>query len=143
MQSLMYPEYALVTDLDTAIARARAGAAYLDRRVAPGWDQTIDLDRLDIASPFSCVLAQLGQAGYFTVCFPGAWRVIEYGFSCGILEDLMSLVYRPRKLARAFELLTEAWRIVLSERREAWPGADVRRHAGSGRLVERETGIAV
>ena len=38
MQSLLYPEYALVSDLDTAIARARAGAAYLDRRVAPGWD---------------------------------------------------------------------------------------------------------
>lgn len=118
MQSL-FRGYDLVSDLGTAVARARAGAAYLDRRVRAGWEKAIDSDALDIASPMNCVLGQLGRQGFFLVCFPGVWRCVEYGFSCGIFEDLTSLVYRWPRLARAYELLAEGWRVVLRERLEA------------------------
>lgn len=43
------------TDLELTV---EAGAAWLDR-VKPGWPQLIDLQRLDMSMPTSCVLGQV------------------------------------------------------------------------------------
>lgn len=42
------------------MSRIVNGAAYLDKAM-PGWDQRIDLDRLDMAHPCNCILGQLGE----------------------------------------------------------------------------------
>ena len=58
MQSLLFRKYALVSDPEAALVRARAGAAYLDRKLGPGWDRVIDAGVLDIASPFNCAASR-------------------------------------------------------------------------------------
>lgn len=106
----------LARDGDTALARARAGAAFLDRKLGPGWDLLIDVERLDIAS-FRCVLGQLGWHGKTVLMTP--WRAIDYGISLGLYTELLTLTVRPPSLVRSYELLTAAWKAVLLERRKA------------------------
>ncbi len=44
--------------MTTTAERVARGAAFLDEKM-PGWDQRIDLDKLDLAAPCRCVLGQL------------------------------------------------------------------------------------
>jgi hypothetical protein len=113
----------LVTDPDVALAKAREGAAYLDRRVGKHWHQLINVDRLDIGSPFTCMLAQLNFQGYWIMPLPR--RAVSCGFACGVFLDLFSLVLRIpglawllrlQKIPCSYELLNDAWRIVIRER---------------------------
>src|SRR5262245_50060812 len=104
-----------VANAEVAAVRAAAGAVYLDARFGPRWDQVIDLERLDIGS-FHCILGQLGWAGMG--CFPSPWRAVECGFSCGLLADFLVLFYRTRAAASSYGLLTEAWKELITERRQ-------------------------
>ncbi len=106
----------VVRDMDTALERARAGAAYLDARHGNGWDAHVDAGKLDIASPFHCVLGQLALAG--TDNWLSIDRSVDLGFSCGLFSDLLSLFTRFPTLRQSYERLNEAWRIVLAERQE-------------------------
>lgn len=110
----------LVPDRESAMAKARAGIAYLDKKYGRGWQRDIDVEQLDIKSPVHCVLGQLTRKGYFLL--PTPRRAVECGFSCGIFLDLISLFYRRGQLLRSFALLTEAWQSLLRERdrRSAW-----------------------
>jgi hypothetical protein len=105
----------LVRDFDTAIGRAQDGAAYLDKKFGPEWDRVLDLERLDIASPFRCVLGQLGSQGH--LCIMGPRRSVDRGFSCGILLDCLSLVVRWPALTQSYALLNQAWKAVIRQRR--------------------------
>jgi hypothetical protein len=113
---LLLGKKGLVRAADAATARALAGAAYLDGKFGPGWDRAVDLDQLDIGSPLHCVLGQLGQKGYR--CLPTFQRAVDCGFSCGLLSDLLALFYRPPAAARSYDLLTAAWKALLSRRRQ-------------------------
>lgn len=105
-------------DAETASARAAAGAAFLDARLGPGWEARIKPERLDIGSPFHCILGQLGWTGLrLQFTFADPWDAVKYGFSSGPAADWAWLFVRPRTLGRSFELLTEAWRALLAERR--------------------------
>lgn len=44
------------------IERVHRGATLLDER-RPGWAEQVDLARLDMASPWQCVLGQVGGGG--------------------------------------------------------------------------------
>src|SRR6185503_21334815 len=103
-----------VPDAATATTRALAGAAYLDRRFGPSWDERIDLDRLAIHHPFRCIAGQLGQWRFLRLT---GGETITYGLSCGPIADLVSLFFRPPALKRSFDRLTAAWREVITDRR--------------------------
>lgn len=106
----------LVADYRTAFDRASTGAAYLDKRFGPKWDQAIDPGKLDIGSMWHCVIAQLGRQGYHFLTTPQ--HAINCGFSCGLLVDSVALFYRSPDVERSFELLRDAWRQVLRQRRD-------------------------
>lgn len=142
----------LVPDLDTALARAQAGAAYLDKKFGPVWAHYIDLDRLNVASPFNCVLAQINRKYRF--CQPGLLRkVVDCGFSTGLFTECFGLIFRIPAVVRSYRLLTEAWRILLRQRRQAWvaarpavcqpPQTVVRSEERLDASAERKTGMAV
>ena len=103
-----------VPDAATAKARALAGAAYLDRRFGPLWDERIDLERLAIHSPCRCIAGQLGQWRFIGISCDTAFRC---GLSCGAIADCLVLFWRPPALARSNERLTVAWREVITDRR--------------------------
>lgn len=74
--------------MTTIAERVAAGAAFLDEH-EPGWDQRIDLGRLDIAAGCSCILGQLhgdygvglSDSGVIDVDVPGYHLPEEaYGF---------------------------------------------------------------
>jgi hypothetical protein len=111
---------------DPAVARRRAenGAAYLDAKFGPDWDQKIDVKRLDIGT-FACVLGQLNFQGM--ICVPGPRQAVDCGFTCGLVMDvLVLLTHVPligrllpfSDVARSYDLLTQAWRQVLRQRRQ-------------------------
>ncbi len=110
--SLYEPQ--LVPDLKTALNRARNGAFYLDSKFGPKWDRKIDLDRLDIGSPFHCICGQLVGHGHLSMLVPS--QCVRNGFSCGVF-DLVSPFIRTGFIRRAYDRLTSAWKIVLQERR--------------------------
>ena len=101
-----------VPDERTAFARASAGMAYLDQHYGPAWDRRLDVDHLDIASPFCCVLAQL------KVIWISPSLAYEYGFSTGVLNDLLVVTFKPAPLVRSFARLTLAWKVLLRLRRQ-------------------------
>jgi len=103
-----------VPDAATAKARALAGAAYLDRRFGPLWDERIDLERLAIHRPCRCIAGQLGQWRFLGMTCGEAFH---YGLSCGAIEDCLVLVCRPPALVRSYERLTAAWREIITDRR--------------------------
>lgn len=88
------------------------GAALLDERL-PGWEDKIDLERLDLASTCNCVLGQLhrkrgrpGHRNYYAGLNElGITTPSRYGFS----------VWSGGR----FESLTEAWRRLITRRRIA------------------------
>jgi hypothetical protein len=130
-----------VPDADVAAARAAAGAAYLDNRLGAGWEQVIDAERLDIASPLRCVLAQVGWAGHWLLLSP--WRAVQCGFSCGLLADCLSLVYRPEPLRRSYELLNAAWKALLAERRQRREEREALARRAASRCAEAEAPASV
>jgi hypothetical protein len=99
-----------VPDERTAFARASAGMAYLDQHYGPAWDRRLDVEHLDIASPVCCVLAQL------KVMWISPSLAYEYGFSAGVLNDLLVVTFKPAPLVRSFARLTQAWKVLLRER---------------------------
>jgi hypothetical protein len=129
-----------VPDAEAAAARAAEGAAYLDAKFGPRWDQTIELDQLDIGS-FSCVLGQLGRGGMW--CFPTPWRAVKCGFSCGLLADVAVLTWRPPTLARSYGLLTEAWKELIAERRREWAETEALAQRAASRRAEEEAPASV
>ncbi len=107
-----------VADLESARVRAEKGAAWLDKKLGPGWERCIDLERLDIFSPRHCVLGQLIREGRFLFITP--WSAIRKGFGCGVVVELLALIgIRSKKAVRCYGLLTEAWRALIVERLEA------------------------
>src|SRR5262245_44369486 len=102
-----------VPDEATAFQRTAAGIAYLDHRFGPDWDRTLNLDVLDIGSPFRCVLGQLGPWRFVFNAPPA----VACGFSTGVWSDVMFLVWRAAPLARSFERLTYAWKVLVRQRR--------------------------
>ena len=106
-----------VPDAATAKARALAGAAYLDRRFGPLWDERIDLERLAIHSPCRCIAGQLGQWRFIGMSSDTAFH---YGLSCGAIGDCLVLFCRPPALVRSSERLTAAWREVIADRWRVW-----------------------
>ncbi len=112
MKSLFYNG---VENLDEALNRARSGAEFLDQRLGPDWDRKIDLDRLDIQCPFNCVLSQLMRRGHLLLLFVDFAAGVNYGFSCGMV-DAIFLIPVP-SVDRSFQRLTEAWKLVIRERR--------------------------
>src|SRR6185369_15620449 len=103
-----------VPDEATAFQRATAGMAYLDRRFGPDWDRDLDLEVIDIGSPLRCVLGQLGP-WRFVLNAPPA---VACGVSTGLWGDLVFLVWRAAPLARSFERVTHAWKVLVRQRRE-------------------------
>ena len=101
-------------DAATAKTRALAGAAYLDRRFGPTWDERIDLQRLAIHSPLRCIAGQLGQWRFIGLTCSAAF---DYGLSCGAIGDCLVLFWRPPALMRSNDRLTVAWREVITDRR--------------------------
>jgi hypothetical protein len=107
----------LVADLATATVRARAGAAYLDETIGPRWDQMIDLDALNIRSQTRCICGQLLRRGYLWPLLMTPRRLVERGFTCEPLTQILIGLRRPSEVARAYDLLTRAWRQVILQRR--------------------------
>jgi len=97
-------------------SRVAQGAALLDRTV-PGWEDRIDLTRLDQAKWTSCTLGQLGAA-------PGSFEntlvalgliptstLCDYGFyAYGRVQERANEEYAA---------LTDAWRDLIQQRRLA------------------------
>jgi hypothetical protein len=103
-----------VPDMKTAMARAEAGARYLDQRYGDDWHTLIDADRLDISSPCRCVLGQLIGHGYYSALFTSGRDGVDGGFSCGAWDILFFAL--PPSVKRSFQRLTTAWKIVLQRR---------------------------
>jgi hypothetical protein len=97
-----------------ATERARSGAAWLDSQFGPEWDRDIDFEKLEIGSPIRCIVGQLILHGYLSLLF--ATHIVDHGFSRGLLDILVVLMpIGPFK--RAYRPLTDAWKVVLEERR--------------------------
>jgi hypothetical protein len=96
--------------VSTIAERVAAGAAFLDEH-EPGWDQHIDLDRLDIDSNCRCILGQLHddsyQEGRRELGLSGANHGVALGF------------YPSRTDVPTSERLTAEWVRVIAERRAA------------------------
>jgi hypothetical protein len=97
------------------MSRVLRGAMVLDEH-APGWHQRIDLEKLDISSPFRCVLGQV--FGHY-------------------IEGLVSLNMGASQpfgfAATAYDenpALTGLWRALISQRRERDAWAGIRRNDG-------------
>jgi hypothetical protein len=97
-----------------AAERARNGTAWLDSQFGPEWDRDIDFEKLEIGSPIRCIVGQLIRHGYLSLLF--ATHIVDHGFSRGLLDVLVVLLpIGPFK--RAYRPLTDAWKVVLQERR--------------------------
>ncbi len=103
-----------------AMTRARNGARWLDAKYGPDWDRRIDFDRLEIGSPIRCVVGQLIRHGYLSLLF--ATQIIAHGFSRGLL-DVVVILLPIGPVKRAYRPLTDAWKVVLRERRGPAQGA--------------------
>ncbi|MEZ6127656.1 MAG: hypothetical protein R3C59_03175 [Planctomycetaceae bacterium] len=103
-----------VPDMAIAVERARFGADLLERLYGRDWHHKVCVDRLDIGSPFCCVLGQLLWQGHFQVAFLSLSEAVKCGFSCGAWDFLFFA--QPPWISRSYDRLTEAWRLVLRER---------------------------
>jgi hypothetical protein len=97
-----------------AMTRARNGARWLDAKYGPDWDRRIDFDRLEIGSPIRCIVGQLIRHGYLSMLF--ATQIVAHGFSRGLL-DVVVILLPIGPVKRAYRPLTDAWKVVLRERR--------------------------
>ena len=108
--------------VDERVAR---GAAFLDE-TRPGWDRHIDLDRLSLRSACDCVLGQLDDEPRH------AWQETVEAFGldfedsqeCDLGFSLPSVTVADADWpagARGWRELTEAWRALITARREGPP----------------------
>jgi hypothetical protein len=101
-----------------AMTRARNGARWLDAKYGPDWDRRIDFDRLEIGSPIRCVVGQLIRHGYLSMLF--ATQIVAHGFSRGLL-DVVVILLPIGPVKRTYRPLTDAWKVVLRDRRGPVP----------------------
>jgi hypothetical protein len=99
---------------DWAMQRARSGAAWLDAKFGRDWDRRIDFEKVQIGSPIRCIVGQLITHGYLSMLF--ATNIVQHGFSRGLL-DIVVVLLPITPVKRAYQPLTNAWKIVLRERR--------------------------
>lgn len=93
----------------TVTERVAAGVALLDRE-QPGWDSKVNLDTLNIASSWNCVLGQLyGDELTGGKALDLKWVV---AVRCGFDRH-------SGELRVVFDELTDEWKRVISERRAA------------------------
>jgi hypothetical protein len=98
--------------IDTITERVQRGAALLDEKV-PGWDDEIDLTRLNINDGSRCIGGQLGR------------RRGKAHFYAGMMEALGLVTPSSRADhgfcddGRGYSLLTLAWRDLIIARRIA------------------------
>ena len=92
--------------MSTIAERVAKGAAFLDER-EPGWDERIDLDRLDIDSNCRCILGQLHDKSYAT-----GRRAL------GLRGHGVGLGFYP-SASDSPHALTAEWERVITARREA------------------------
>jgi hypothetical protein len=104
-------------ELQEAEARVAAGAAWMDTYAPEGWLNLIDLEALNINSPWACVLGQAfagasDRPGYFyaTDTFLSYHEVSGLGFN----DDSDHSVDRWNNMAT----LTEVWRRYIAVKRE-------------------------
>ncbi len=117
---------------------------WLDAKYGSDWDRRIDFDRLEIGSPIRCVVGQLIRHGYLSMLF--ATQIVAHGFSRGLL-DVVVILLPIGPVKRAYRPLTDAWKVVLRERRgparaarEACCTRGTRRRCSPGRRV-RPSGV--
>lgn len=111
-----------VPNMLTAVSRVEVGARYLDRMFGEDWVSRIDWDRLDIGSPFKCIVGQLIASGHFKLLLIPPRTGVECGFSCG-QWDILSFARLPW-VDRSYRRLTTAWRIMLLRRVADHPHLD-------------------
>lgn len=103
-------------NVDKIKKRAARGAKLLDKKI-PGWQYSVSIARLDMASVNNCVLAQAHDFGYvFALEYlfgveEKAESAIRYGFDCS------SLKYSARESFTYFDHLTDAWVSEIRNRR--------------------------
>jgi hypothetical protein len=107
----------LVADLAAATDRVESGAAYLDEEIGPEWDRKIDLATLNIKSNSRCIWGQLFRHGYLRPLLMSPRRLVDRGFTCEPLTQILVQFVRPSEVFRSYALLTQAWRQVILERR--------------------------
>jgi hypothetical protein len=118
-----------MTAAEDVTARVDRGAALLDEK-RPGWWHEIDLASLDLSLCWACVLGQLGQLyagltlngyadGLGMVGLEG-WEARDYGFDVtGAYDERNTPVERIDAAGKAeFEALTEAWRALITARKQ-------------------------
>jgi hypothetical protein len=66
--------------------QVRAGAAFLDEVIGPGWIEQVNLDTLDIESGCKCVAAQL--VSEFEGGYNNAWEYAMYAWGVTTPDDL-------------------------------------------------------
>ena len=103
-----------VADMSTAVARAEAGARFLDDTYGEEWHHKIDVSTLNIASPMYCVLGQLLRKRHWRIAFLSLSECVALGFSCGLWDFLFFA--KPPWVSRSFHRLDEAWKLVLENR---------------------------
>ena len=103
-----------VPDMSIAITRAEAGARYLDEVRGENWHQRINLESLNISSPFNCILGQFLRQGHLGMAFISLPEAVAHGFSCGLWDFLFFA--QPPWLSRSFDRLTEAWKMLIRDR---------------------------
>jgi len=91
------------------------GAALLDELI-PGWEDRIDVDTLDLASPYNCVLGQLHARPNGTEA--ERWRRYSRGLARLGLDAGSRFGFNVWGRGR-YGRLTAAWRESIAARREA------------------------
>ena len=106
--------------------RVERGAALLDEK-QPGWLDIIDLDLLDISSRCGCVIGQLAgltKASDRGLAYDAAARRLGVGYSTDIPPGFEAPSTREfgrdrlPAIAAEYAGLTEAWRDLITRRRE-------------------------
>ncbi|MFI7072076.1 hypothetical protein [Micromonospora sediminicola] len=89
--------------------RVELGMAWLDARL-PGWDELVDLDRLNVENPCDCLLGQTY----------GEWDLHTLGID---IDQLAALGFDASSshddMADEYAALTEVWRTAIERRRGA------------------------
>lgn len=91
--------------------RVQAGATFLDANV-PGWWKKIDLEKLDISSPFDCIIGQL-----YGRCYYG---LEVLGCLLGCCENKDNLGFALSVYCKdTYCILTKIWKNLIQQRQNA------------------------
>jgi hypothetical protein len=102
-----------VPDMQTAIARVRRGAAFLERVYGADWHTKLCRHARNSGHPFPCVSGQILKSGHWRLIFTSLTAATSYGLSCGLWDFLFYL--QPPWVSRSYDRLAEAWKLVLQE----------------------------